>query len=151
MKTYVDINFAITVRVPIDSEDLPKGVREGDDVNDLLSDDVWNEVVSQACDVMDGPDGSNVESMVVSHIEEQEVEEEENEEDIYNNSPEYIHDAALDWMNEHADFLNDIGEDRFKERCMDALREEGYNVDDYSYAIDEAFEDMDWDRTEYDD
>lgn len=148
MKTYVDINFAITVRVPIDSEDLPKGVREGDDVNDLLSDDVWNEVVSQACDIMEDP-GNSVDSIMVGELGDDD--DEENEEDIYNNSPEYIHDAALDWMNEHADFLNDIGEDRFKERCMDVLREEGYNVDDNRYAIDEAFEDMDWDRTEYND
>ena len=148
MKTYVDINFAITVRVPIDSEDLPEGVQEGDDVNDLLSDDIWNQVVDQACDMMEDP-GNCIDSITVGPTGEDD--EEENEEDIYNNSPEYIHDAALDWMNEHADFLNDIGEDRFKERCMDVLREEGYNVDDNRDAIDEAFEDMDWDRPEYDD
>ena len=150
MKTYVDINFAITVRVPIDSEDLPKGVREGDDVNDLLSDDVWNEVVSQACDIMEDP-GNSVDSIMVGELGDDD--DEENEEDIYNNSPEYIHDAALDWMNEHADFLNDIGEGRFKSRCIDELRKEGYNVDEFDYVIDEAFEDMDWESlaADYDD
>ena len=150
MKTYVDINFAITVRVPIDSEDLPKGVREGDDVNDLLSDDVWNEVVSQACDIMEDP-GNSVDSIMVGELGDDD--DEENEEDIYNKSPEYIHDAALDWMNEHADFLNDIGEGRFKSRCIDELRKEGYNVDEFDYVIDEAFEDMDWESlaADYDD
>lgn len=149
---YVDVNFAITVRVPVDYDDLPEMCNEeGEYLDATVTDEVWNKIVSDACDVMDGPDGSNVESMVVSHIEEQEVEEEENPDDIYNNSPEYIHDAALDWMNDHADFLNDIGQDNFIKRCAEELAKEGYNTEDYYWAVEEAFEDMDWDCPEYDD
>jgi len=84
-------------------------------------------------------------------IEEDEEIEEENDDDMYNNSPEYIHDAAVDWMNEHADFLNDIGQDNFIKRCAEELAEEGYNTEEYYWAVEEAFDDMDWDCPEYDD
>lgn len=153
MKAYVDVNFCITVRVPVDLADLPAGVEEGDNIESLISADLYNDIVSTACDVMDGPSGTDVDSIVINEIEEGDDPEDEDPDEIYNNSPEYIHDAAVDWMNEHADFLNDIGEDSFKERCMDDLREEGYNVDKFDYVIDEAFEDMDWEglAADYDD
>ena len=143
---YVDVNFAITVRVPVDCNLLPADcVREGSDINDVIKDNIWNQIVSEACDVMEGPDGSNVDSMVVSSIEtdDEPTEEEENLDDIYNESPEYIHDAALDWMTDHRDFLDDIGQDRFIAMCADRLAKEGYNTTDYYWAVEEAFDDMD--------
>jgi hypothetical protein len=142
---YVDVNFAITVRVPVDPDILPEHSEVGDDVESNISSDLWNQIVSTACDRMEGPDGSNVESIVISELdgEDDEPDDDFDNEDMYNDSPEYIHDAALDWMYEHRDFLDDIGEDAFIARCADELAEEGYNTADYYWAVEEAFDDMD--------
>lgn len=141
---YVDVNFAITVRVPVDYDDLPDMCnKEGESLDATVTDEVWNKIVSDACNVMDGPDGNNVESITVAEITEvDDPDGDPDDEDMYNNSPEYIHDAALDWMYDHRDFLDDIGEDSFIAKCADCLAKEGYNTADYYWAVEEAFDDM---------
>lgn len=142
---YVDTTFVITVRVPVDLDKLPKNIRIGTEISDDIDEDVWNDIVNESLDVMDGPNAENIESMTVTEIEDddEDPEEEENLDDIYNESPEYIHDAALDWMTDHRDFLDDIGQDRFIAMCADRLAKEGYNIKDYYWAVEEAFDDMD--------
>ena len=142
---YVDVNFAITVRVPVDYDDLPDMCnKEGESLDATVTDEVWNKIVTDACNVMDGPDGNNVESITVAEITEvDDPDGDSDDEDMYNNSPEYIHDAALDWMDEHRDFLDDIGEDEFIAMCAVQLAKEGYNTTDYYWAVKEAFDDLD--------
>ena len=142
---YVDVNFAITVRVPVDYDDLPDMCnKEGESLDATVTDEVWNKIVSSAIETMDGPCGDEVESMTVAEITEvDDPDGDPDDEDMYNNSPEYIHDAALDWMDEHRDFLDDIGEDAFIAKCAACLAKEGYNTADYYWAVEEAFDDMD--------
>ncbi len=138
---YVNVNFAITVRVPVDFSLLPEGVKEGDDISSLISPDLWDDIVNESLDVMDGPDDGNIDSMVIEEIEGDDdgENEEENEEDIYNDSEEYIHDAALDWFYDHADEYED--EDEAIEACMDALTDEGYYVNRHPEAVEDAWND----------
>lgn len=58
------VNFAITVCVNTDKVDITRmeGVEAGTDISDLLSDDEWNDIVSEACDLME-IDGNNVDSI----------------------------------------------------------------------------------------
>jgi hypothetical protein len=138
---YIDVNFAITVRVPVDLSRLPEGVEEGDDISSLISTDLWDDIVNESLDVMDGPNAGNIDSMVVEEIEGDDdgETEEENDEDLYNDSEEYIHDAALDWFYDHADDYED--DDEAIEACKDALIDEGYYVNRHPEAVEEAWED----------
>lgn len=143
---YVDTTFVITVRVPVDANLLPAAcVREGSDIDGVIKDDLWDQIVSEACDVMDGPDGSNVEGMVVSSIEEEEVEEEEEDTDaMYDSCPEYVHDAAIDWLDQHATEYDD--RDEAMGACKADLAEEGYHIYENSeceWAVEDAFDDYD--------
>ena len=148
------VHFDIYVEV-----DMPEIKAEtGDEVyneygDQTISDDQWNKIVSDAVNQLEDPENSVVDIVCTDGDPEDGKDGVISEEDdeMYNNSPEYIHDAALDWMNEHADFLNDIGQDRFIKRCAEELAEEGYNTEEYYWAVEEAFDDMDWDRPEYDD
>ena len=70
---YINVNFAITVRVPVDYDDLPDMCnKEGERLDATVTDEVWNQIVSSALDAMDGPTADNVESMVVDSVEEEE-------------------------------------------------------------------------------
>ena len=144
---YVDVNFAITVRVPVDYDDLPEMCnKEGESLDATVTDEVWNQIVSSACDVMDGPDASNVESMVVAEVVETDDPDDDpdDEEAMYDDSPEYVHDAALDWLYEHAHEYDD--EDEAWKACKDALAAEGYHIyenKECEWAVEEAFEDFD--------
>lgn len=148
---YIDVNFAITVRVPVDCNLLPAAcVREGSDLNDVIKSDLWNQIVSDACEAMEGPDGSNVEDMVVSSIEEEEVEEqeevEENPDAMYDDCPEYVHDAAIDWLYDHAAEYDD--RDEAMQACKEQLAEEGYHIfldKECEWAVEDAFDDYDGD------
>ncbi len=146
---YVDVNFAITVRVPVDYDDLPDMCnKEGEYLDATVTDEVWNKIVSSACDVMDGPDGSNVDSMVVSSIDtdddDEPAEEEEDPNTMFDDCPEYVHDVAMDWLIGHATEYND--RDEAMKACKDDVAAEGYHV--YSnceceWAVEDAFYDYD--------
>ncbi len=141
---YVDVNFAITVRVPVDYDDLPDMCNKvGESLDATVTDEVWNKIVSDACNVMDGPDGSNVESMVVASVEEKEVEEEDTDA-MYDDSPEYVHDAAIDWLDQHAEDYDDRDDAVWACKC--ALDKEGYHIFsncECEWAVEDAFDDYD--------
>ena len=65
----VNVTFNITVSVPVNLSDLPDTFMTGEDISGLLSDDTWDDIVTEALDVMDGPGGENVESIVVDSID----------------------------------------------------------------------------------
>ncbi len=141
---FVDVNFVITVRVPVDMSDLPTGVGEGDDISELLPDDTLDDIVTEAIDTMDGPGGENVESIVVCSIDSDDDDTDNDpDEDAVYNSPEYIHDIALDWLYDHEDEIQDLSDDEIKDAVIDYLRQEGYDVDDVEadMAIDDAIAD----------
>ena len=145
-KAYIDTTFTITVRVPVDVSDLPTGVKEGDEISDRISDDVWNEIVNTSLDVMDGPNAENIENMVVIAIEGSEDDDPEDEapDAIYDDSPEYVHDAAIDWLYGHAEDYEDRGDALWACKC--ALDKEGYHIFsncECEWAVEDAFDDYD--------
>ena len=126
--------------------DLPTGVKEGDEISDRISDDVWNEIVNTSLDVMDGPNAENIENMVVIAIEGSEDDDPEDEapDVIYDDCPEYVHDAAIDWLYEHAGEYDD--RDEAMKACKDDLAAEGYNIYgncECEWAVEDAFDDYD--------
>jgi len=85
---------------------------------------------------------------VISELDGEDDEPDGNQEDDFNydNCPEYVHDAALDWFYEHTD---EYDEDQIEDGepimdCEDALREEGYDIDDPDCreAVHEAYNDF---------
>lgn len=142
---YVDVNFAITVRVPVDYDDLPDMCNKvGESLDATVTDEVWNKIVSDACNVMAGPDGSNVESMTVAEIGETEEEDDTDDEGMFDDCPEYVHDAAIDWLYDHATEYDD--RDEAMGACKADLAEEGYHIYENSeceWAVEDAFEDYD--------
>ena len=141
---YVDTTFTITVRIPVDTADLPVGVKEGDEIEGKLSEDAWNKIVNASLDVMDGPNPGNIESMVVSEIEGKDDEPETDVEAMFDGCPEYVHDAALDWLYDHATEYDDRKE--AMKACKDALAGEGYHIfsdRECEWAVEDAFDDYD--------
>ena len=142
---YVDVNFAITVRVPVDYDDLPDMCNKvGESLDATVTDEVWNKIVSDACNVMDGPDGSNVESMTVAEIAETAEPDSDPDEGMFDDCPEYVHDAAIDWLYDHATEYDD--RDEAMGACKADLAEEGYHIYENSeceWAVEDAFEDYD--------
>ena len=122
--TYVDVNFSITVRVPVSTALLPETAEIGDDVSTEISEDVWNHIVNSACcDVMDGPDPSNVDSIVISEInDDDDPEGTVNPLDDY---PEHYR-VALDWLYDHAEEYG--SEEEAIEDCKKFLSAKGYDV-----------------------
>lgn len=140
---YVDTTFVITVRVPVDLDKLPNNIRLGAEISDDIDEDVWDEIVNESLDVMDGPDAGNIESMVVSSIEDGE-DDNPAEEDMYDDSPEYVHDAAIDWLDQHASDYEDRGDAMWACKC--ALDKEGYHIFsncECEWAVEDAFDDYD--------
>ncbi len=144
---YVDVNFAITVRVPVDYDDLPDMCNKvGESLDATVTDEVWNKIVSDACNVMDGPDGGNVESMTVADIVETgyDPDDDPDDESMYDDSPEYVHDAAIDWLDQHATEYDDREE--AMGACKADLAEEGYHIYENcecEWAVEDAFDDYD--------
>jgi hypothetical protein len=139
---YVDVNFVITVRVPVEADLLPEHSEVGDDVESNISDNLWNKLVSTACDCMEGPDGNNVESIVVAEIESDDDDPED--EGMFDDCPEYVHDAAIDWLYDHATEYDD--RDEAMGACKADLAEEGYHIYENSeceWAVEDAFDDYD--------
>lgn len=145
---YVDTTFTITVRVPVDLADLPAGVKEGDVIDDKLSTDAWNEIVSTSLDTMEGPDAGNIDSMVVSEIEDEDDDPVDvDDEGMFDDCPEYVHDAAIDWLYDHATEYDDrkqaMGD------CKADLAAEGYHIYENcecEWAVEDAFNDYDGDN-----
>jgi hypothetical protein len=138
---YVDVNFVITVRVPVEADLLPEHSEVGDDVESNISDNLWNKLVSTACDCMEGPDGNNVESIVVAEIE---SDDDPSDEGMFDDCPEYVHDAAIDWLYDHATEYDD--RDEAMGACKADLAEEGYHIYENSeceWAVEDAFDDYD--------
>ena len=122
--TYVDVNFSITVRVPVSTELLPETAEIGDDVSTEISEDVWNHIVNSACcDVMDGPDPSNVDSIVISEINDDD--DPEDSVDSLDDYPEHYR-VALDWLYDHAEEYG--SEEEAIEDCKKVLSAKGYDV-----------------------
>ena len=121
--TYVDVNFSITVRVPVSTDLLPGFAQIGDDVSADISDDVWDHIVNSACDVMDGPDASNVDSIVIS-----EINDDDDPEDTANSLDDYPehYRVALDWLYDHAEEYG--SEEEAIEDCKKFLSAKGYDV-----------------------
>ena len=139
---YVDTTFVITVRVPVDLADLPAGVKEGDEIDNKISTSVWNKIVDTSLDVMDGPDAGNIESIVVSSIEDDD--DDPSDEGMFDDCPEYVHDAAIDWLYDHATEYDD--RDEAMGACKADLAEEGYHIYENSeceWAVEDAFDDYD--------
>ena len=139
---YVDVNFVITVRVPVEADLLPEHSEVGDDVESNISDNLWNQLVSTACDCMEGPDGNNVESIVVAEIEGED--NDPDDEGMFDDCPEYVHDAAIDWLYDHATEYDD--RDEAMGACKADLAEEGYHIYENSeceWAVEDAFDDYD--------
>jgi hypothetical protein len=147
---YVDTTFVITVRVPVDLADLPAGVKEGDEIDNKISTSVWNKIVDTSLDVMDGPDAGNIESIVVSSIEDDD--DDPDDDAMYDSCPEYVHDAAIDWLDQHATEYDD--RDDAMKACKDDLAEEGYHIykdkeceftffKECEWAVEDAFDDYD--------
>lgn len=141
---YVDVNFAITVRVPVDYDDLPDMCNKvGESLDATVTDKVWNQIVSSAIETMDSPTSDEVESMVVAEIGETE-EENDDEEGMFDDCPEYVHDAAIDWLYDHATEYDD--RDEAMGVCKADLAEEGYHIYENSeceWAVEDAFDDYD--------
>lgn len=139
---YVDTTFVITVRVPVDLADLPADVKEGDEIDDKISTSVWNKIIDTSLDVMDGPDAGNIESIVVSSIEDDD--DDPDDDAMYDSSPEYVHDVAIDWLDQHATEYDD--RDDAMKACKDDLAEEGYYIykdKECEWAVEDAFDDYD--------
>ena len=121
--TYVDVNFSITVRVPVSTDLLPEFAQTGDDISADISEDVWNHIVNSACcDVMDGPDPSNVDSIVISEINDDDPEDTV---DLLDDYPEHYR-LALDWLYDHAEEYG--SEEEAIEDCKKFLSAKGYDV-----------------------
>ena len=121
--TFVDVNFSITVRVPVSTELLPEFAQTGDDISADISEDVWNHIVNSACcDVMDGPDPSNVDSIVISEINDDDPEDTV---DLLDDYPEHYR-LALDWLYDHAEEYG--SEEEAIEDCKKFLSAKGYDV-----------------------
>ena len=121
---FVDVNFSITVRVPVSTDLLPGFAQTGDDVSADISDDVWDHIVNSACDVMDGPDASNVDSIVISEINDDD--DPEDSVDSLDDYPEHYR-VALDWLYDHAEEYG--SEEEAIEDCKKFLSAKGYDVD----------------------
>lgn len=122
--TYVDVNFSITVRVPVSTALLPETAEIGDDVSTEISEDVWRDIVNSACcDVMDCPDPSNVDSIVIS-----EINDDDDPEDTTDSFEAYSerYRLALDWLYDHAEEYG--SEEEAIEDCKKFLSTKGYDV-----------------------
>ena len=142
---FVDVNFSITVRVPVDYNDLPDMCnKEGESLDATVTDKVWNRIVSSAVEAMDGPTGTDVKSITVAEIVEDDDPDNGPDEDEFYNSPEYIHDAALDWLYDNYTEMSEASDDEMKDAVADYLRQEGYDVDDVEadMAIEDAIADF---------
>lgn len=122
--TYVDVNFSITVRVPVSTTILPETAEIGDDVSTEISEDAWRDIVNSACcDMMDCPDASNVDSIVISEINDDD--DPEDTVDILDDYPEHYR-VALDWLYDHAEEYG--SEEEAIEDCKKFLSAKGYDV-----------------------
>lgn len=139
----VEVNFNVTVRVPVSADELPVNARPGDEISYDVTDDVWNQIVSTACEVMEEPFAGDVDSITVVEVENDGEEEEEMLTADYDNCPEYVHDAAVDWIQQNIDaYPNSL--ESAKEACLADLAAEGYNIEDLEcrWAVDDAFEEF---------
>jgi hypothetical protein len=149
MKTIanVSVDFVITVQVTVDADLLPNDIKTGDSYHAADLPDEAVQDILKSVEYYTGQHRKESEMEIVTIGEIEEIEdEEENEEDMYNNSPEYVHDAALDWFFDHSgDYYEDELEDGEPIMdCEDALREEGYDIDDPDCreAVHEAYNDF---------